>query len=185
MQYTETPIRDLWIIEPDRIEDHRGSFARTFCSDDFARRGLPHRFVQNSISLSKARHTLRGLHFQKPPHEEAKIVSCVRGAIWDVAVDLRHNSPTYLGWVSTVLSQENGAQFLIPEGFAHGFLSLTDNVAVTYMISTPYVPGSASGLRYDDPAIGIAWPAQPSVLSSRDLDWPPLEPGLVLQPDRT
>jgi dTDP-4-dehydrorhamnose 3,5-epimerase len=172
MHFTETPIRDLWIVEPERIEDHRGSFARTFCSDEFARRGLPHRFVQNSMSLSTRKHTLRGLHFQKHPHGETKIVSCVRGAIWDVAVDLRPGSPTYLAWVSTVLSQENGAQFLIPEGFAHGFLSLTDDVAVTYMISVPQAPGSAGGLRYDDPAIGIDWPAPPTVLSLRDANWP-------------
>ncbi|KQR76046.1 dTDP-4-dehydrorhamnose 3,5-epimerase [Rhizobium sp. Leaf341] len=185
MHFTETPIRDLWIVEPERIEDHRGSFARTFCVDDFARRGLPHRFVQHSVSLSTRKHTLRGLHFQAHPHQETKIVSCVRGAIWDVAVDLRPLSPTYLAWVSTVLSQENGAQFLIPEGFAHGFLSLTDDVAVTYMISTPYVAGSARGLRYDDPAIGIDWPAPPAVLSSRDLAWPLLEKAGLLQPDES
>ncbi|SES42019.1 dTDP-4-dehydrorhamnose 3,5-epimerase [Rhizobium sp. NFR03] len=175
MIFTETRITGLWIVQPEKIEDYRGSFARTFCAADFAARGLPHSFVQHSMSISTRKHTLRGLHFQKPPHGEVKLVSCVRGAIWDVAVDLRRRSPTYLAWVSTVLSQENGAQFLIPEGFAHGFLSLTEDVAVAYMISAPHVPDSAGGLRYDDPAIGIEWPALPSVLSSRDLDWPPLE----------
>ena len=188
MHFLETAIRDLWIIEPERIDDHRGSFARTFCSDEFASRGLPHRFVQNSISLSTRKHTLRGLHFQKHPHRETKIVSCVRGAIWDVAVDLRPTSSTYLSWVSKVLSHENGAQFLIPEGFAHGFLSLTDEVSVTYLISTPYVPGSSAGVRYDDPTIGIDWPATPVVLSSKDLEWPPLERPAVatmLQSDKT
>lgn len=183
MIFTETRIRDLWVIEPERIEDERGSFARTFCGDTFAERCLPHSFVQHSMSVSTARHTLRGLHFQTPPHAEVKLVSCVRGAIWDVAVDLRPGSPTYCDWVSAVLSQENGAQFLIPEGFAHGFLSLTENVAVAYMISTPHVAGHASGLRYDDAAISIEWPAPPSVISTRDLEWPPLDAaGQTLHP---
>lgn len=171
MRFTETRIRDLWLVEPERIEDSRGSFARTYCIREFTNLGLPHRFVQHSISLSHLKHTLRGLHFQKPPHQEVKLVSCVRGAIWDVAVDLRPESPSYLSWASTVLSQENGAQFLIPKGFAHGFQSLCNDAAVSYMISEPHAAGSASGLRYDDPEIGIIWPAAPAKISDRDLAW--------------
>jgi len=172
MNFNTTPIEGLWIVEPQRMEDLRGSFARTFCKREFADQGLSTDFSQHSLSQSKLKHTVRGLHFQKAPHEEVKLVSCVKGAIWDVAVDLRPESPTYLHWQGTILSAENGRQFYIPERFAHGFQSLTDDVAVSYLISAPYVASSASGIRYDDPAVGINWPADPSVMSPKDLDWP-------------
>ena len=167
-----TEMDGLWIIEPERAYDARGSFCRTFCRQKFEAFGLTTSFAQHSLSVSLLRHTLRGLHFQTAPHQEVKLVSCVRGAIWDVAVDLRPNSPTYLKWAGVTLSAENGRQFYIPEGFTHGFQSLADDVAVSYLISTPYVPSSSSGIRYDDPAIGVDWPAQPSVISDRDLAWP-------------
>jgi len=172
MRFIETKIDGLWVIEPEPVLDLRGSFARTFCKREFSDHGLATDFVQHSVSQSVLKHTLRGLHFQKPPHQEVKLVSCIRGAIWDVAVDLRRNSPTYLNWVATVLSADNGLQFYIPEGFAHGFQSLSDNVAVSYMISAPYAQGSASGIRYNEPAIGITWPARPAVISERDMNWP-------------
>ena len=172
MRFVKTKIEDLWLVEPERLLDLRGFFARTFCKEEFSSQGLATEFVQNSISVSKLKHTLRGLHFQKAPHQEIKLVSCVRGAIWDVAVDLRRSSPTYLQWVAAVLSAENGLQFYIPEGFAHGFQSLSEDAAVSYMISAPYAAGSAWGIRYDEPAIGISWPAKPSVISERDLSWP-------------
>lgn len=172
MRFIKTRIDGLWVIEPEPVLDRRGSFARTFCKREFAAHDLVTDFIQHSVSQSTLKHTLRGLHFQKPPHREVKLVSCIRGTIWDVAVDLRRDSPTYLHWVSTILSAENGLQFYIPEGFAHGFQSLSDNVAVSYMISAPYVEGSACGIRYDEPAIGISWPARPSVISERDLNWP-------------
>jgi dTDP-4-dehydrorhamnose 3,5-epimerase len=169
-----TEIEGLWIVEPERVYDARGSFCRTFCRQEFGTLGLSTNFAQHSLSVSLLRHTLRGLHFQTPPHQEVKLVSCVRGAIWDVAVDLRPKSPTYLKWAGVTLSADNGRQFYIPEGFAHGFQSLVDDVAVSYLISTPYVPSSSSGIRYDDPAIAVEWPAKPSVISDRDTDWPAL-----------
>ncbi|RWX80906.1 dTDP-4-dehydrorhamnose 3,5-epimerase [Neorhizobium lilium] len=172
MRFSETEIDQLWIIEPERFVDLRGSFARTFCKQEFYSQGLVTEFPQHSISMSTMKHTLRGLHFQKAPHQEAKVVSCVRGAIWDVVVDLRTESPTYLHWVAALLTAENGKQFYIPENCAHGFQSMTDDVAVSYLISAPYAPGSAHGMRYDDPAVGIEWPAIPSVISDRDLAWP-------------
>jgi dTDP-4-dehydrorhamnose 3,5-epimerase len=178
MRFRSTPIEGLFIIELERMTDHRGSFARTFCTDEFETHGLVAEFRQHSLSISIKKHTLRGLHYQQAPHREVKLVSCVRGAIWDVAVDLRETSPTYGQWASAILSAENGSQFYIPEGFAHGFQSLTDDVAVSYMISAPFEPGSARGLRYDDPALGITWPAKPSVIAAKDLAWPrlPLSP---------
>ncbi|TWF48092.1 dTDP-4-dehydrorhamnose 3,5-epimerase [Neorhizobium alkalisoli] len=172
MLFQYTKIDGLWIVDPERFHDARGSFGRTFCSEEFGALGLSTHFVQHSLSVSLLRHTLRGLHFQVPPHQEAKLVSCVRGVIWDVAVDLRPGSPTYLEWVGTTLSADNGRQFYIPEGFAHGFQSLVDDVAVSYVISAPYVPNSSSGIRYDDAAIGIDWPARPSVMSDKDMAWP-------------
>lgn len=171
MLFLQEKIADVWTIEPERFRDSRGSFARTFCRQEFAAHGLEGDFVQHSMSVSARRHTLRGLHFQKAPHGEVKLVSCIRGEIWDVAVDLRPQSPTYLQWVAATLSADNGRQFYIPKGFAHGFLSLTDNATVSYLISAPYVPESASGIRYDEPALGIKWPASPSVVSERDLAW--------------
>ena len=181
MRFNPTELDGLWIIEPQRINDQRGSFARTFCRHEFAEQGLHNDFCQSSISRSHLKHTLRGLHFQEAPHQEIKLVSCVSGAIWDVAVDLRPTSRTYLQWLSTILTAENGLQFYIPEGFAHGFLSLCDNVTVSYSISVPYAESSAKGIRYDDPAIGICWPSAPAVISERDLAWPSWKSSALLK----
>lgn len=172
MRFSMTEIDGLWIVDTERAEDLRGSFARTFCKAEFAAQGLTTEFSQHSMSISFFKHTLRGLHFQSPPDAEVKLVSCVRGAIFDVAVDLRPDSPTYLHWASAILSPENGKQFYIPEGFAHGFQSLADDTAVSYLISAPYVPQSAAGIRYDEPAIGISWPFRPTAISERDKNWP-------------
>jgi dTDP-4-dehydrorhamnose 3,5-epimerase len=175
MRFRETKINGLWIVETVPMADSRGSFARTFCKQEFGAHGLVSDFAQHSMSHSVSKHTLRGLHFQVAPNQEDKLVSCIRGAIWDVAVDLRPSSPTYLHWVGTVLSQQNGAQFYIPKGFAHGFQSLCDNAAVSYLISTPYEAASSRGLRFDDKAIGISWPAAPAVISEKDRNWPLLK----------
>lgn len=172
MRFRQEAIEDLWIIEPERIHDERGSFARTFCREEFGARGLCNAFAQHSVSISARKHTLRGLHFQTAPCEEVKLVTCIRGAIWDVAVDLRPWSSTYLQWVGTTLSADNGRQFYIPQGFAHGFQSLVEDVAVSYLISAPYAADHSCGIRFDDPAIGIRWPARPSVISARDLALP-------------
>ena len=171
MRFVRQNLEGLWLLTPDRIEDERGSFTRTFCRREFEDHGLETSFAQHSLSVSRLRHTIRGLHFQVAPDDEVKLVSCVRGEIFDVAVDLRPGSSTYLQWAGAILSETNGAQFYIPKGFAHGFQSLCADVAVSYMISAPYAAASARGLRYDDPALAIDWPAPPSVMSSRDREW--------------
>jgi dTDP-4-dehydrorhamnose 3,5-epimerase len=172
MLFTKTDLDGVWLIEARPATDERGSFARTFCTDEMERHALETRFVQHSLSRSTRKHTLRGLHFQHAPHREVKLVSCLKGAIWDVAVDLRPQSPAFGRWTAAELTAENMRQLYIPEGFAHGFLSLTDDVAVGYLISARYDPATAAGIRYDDPAIAIEWPATPAVMSEKDRNWP-------------
>lgn len=171
MKFIETPLQGLWIVEPVPVRDERGAFMRTFCIDEFGEHGLETRFVQHSHSLNLKKHTLRGLHFQNPPHSEVKLVSCIRGSIWDVAVDIRPGSPTRNEWFAVELTAENQRQLYIPKGFAHGFQTLEDDTLVSYLISEFHAPDAASGMRYDEPAIGIEWPAPPSVISDRDLNW--------------
>ncbi|MEF2551239.1 dTDP-4-dehydrorhamnose 3,5-epimerase [Aurantimonas sp. A2-1-M11] len=175
MQFTETVLDGAFIIEPVPVIDERGSFARTFCVETFEQRGLETRFVQHSRSHSIRKGTLRGLHFQADPHAEVKLVSCSAGAVWDVIVDMRPASPTYLRWLSVVLTPANQRQILIPKGFAHGFQTLTDDAVVQYQISEFYAPNAARGLRYDEPALGIIWPVPLTVISARDFAWPLLE----------
>lgn len=172
MLFTKTDLDGVWLIEARPAADERGSFARTFCTDEMERHALQTRFVQHSLSCSTRKHTLRGLHFQHAPHREVKLVSCLKGAIWDVAVDIRPQSPAFGRWTAAELTAENMRQLYIPEGFAHGFLSLTDDVAVGYLISARYDPATAAGIRYDDPAIAIEWPATPAVMSEKDRNWP-------------
>jgi dTDP-4-dehydrorhamnose 3,5-epimerase len=172
MRFNQTKILGAWIVEPTPLFDSRGSFSRTFCKDEFSANGLASSFPQHSISHSHLKHTVRGLHFQTSPHPEDKLVSCVRGAIWDVAVDLRLGSPTFLQWTGTVLSAQNGASFYIPKGFAHGFQTLCDDVMVSYLISARYSSAHAHGLRYNDEALGISWPTEPSAISEKDANWP-------------
>lgn len=174
MRFTRTSIADVWVIEPEFVTDERGHFARLFDRDLFRQRGLISHLVQCSTSFNRRARTLRGLHFQHRPHEEAKLVRCTLGRIWDVAVDLRPSSPTYRRWFGTVLSSENALTLYVPRGCAHGFLTLEDNSEVHYQIDTPYVPGAAGGVRWDDPAIGIDWPAAPVILSDRDASFPDL-----------
>jgi dTDP-4-dehydrorhamnose 3,5-epimerase len=167
------------VVEPDRIEDERGFFARTFSSEEFAARGLDARVDQCSTSFNARAGTLRGLHYQEAPHGEAKLVRCTRGAIYDVALDLRPDSPSYLRWAGVELSADNGRALFIPEGCAHGFQSLLDTTEVLYQISTPYVPGAARGVRWDDPAFGIKWPPAPPggrTMSARDAEYPDFTP---------
>lgn len=181
MLFIRTDLDDVWLIEASPIFDERGSFARTFSVDDMEERGLEHSFVQHSLSRSTAKHTLRGLHFQHAPHQEVKLVSCLKGAIWDVAVDLRPQSQTYCRWIAAELSADNMRQLYIPKGFAHGFLSLTEDAVVGYLISTRYNPAASAGMRYDDPALAIDWPAKPVVISEKDRNWPLLA-DIALQP---
>lgn len=173
MIFSETKIPGAFVIRAERLEDERGFFARTFCEREFAERGIESRVVQRSISSNVRRGTLRGLHFQAPPHPENKLVSCGRGAIYDVIVDLRRDSPGYRQWFAVTLTADSLDALFVPAGCAHGFLTLADESVVRYDISEFYEPGAARGLRFDDPAFGIEWPMQPVVISARDLAFPP------------
>jgi dTDP-4-dehydrorhamnose 3,5-epimerase len=174
MRFLETKLDGAWLIEPEPISDARGYFARTFCMRDFEERGLENRFVQHSRSFSTKKGTLRGLHFQTPPHTEVKLVSCIAGAIFDVIVDLRPGSPTHLNWQGFELSADNKRQLYVPAGFAHGFQTLTEDAELNYLISAFYEPGASTGISYNDPAIGVDWPLPVSVISDRDKSWQPL-----------
>jgi dTDP-4-dehydrorhamnose 3,5-epimerase len=175
MRFQETELRDAWLIESEPVWDERGFFTRVFCSREFREHGLQTVFEQHSISYSRVRGTLRGLHFQKDTHAEVKIVSCLKGAIWDVIVDLRPGSPTFRRWRAFELTEKNQRQLYISAGFAHGFQSLVDDVEVHYLISAFFVPGAAAGVRFDDPAFGIAWPLPPTAMSGKDRSWPYLD----------
>ncbi|GLU28173.1 MULTISPECIES: dTDP-4-dehydrorhamnose 3,5-epimerase [Brucella/Ochrobactrum group] len=174
MRFTSLNIDGAWSIEPERLTDERGWFARVYCESAFEERGMETRYPQHSLSFSREKGTLRGLHYQNEPHSETKLVTCLQGVIWDVLVDLRTDSPTYRHWTGLELSAENGVELYIPKGCAHGFQTLTDGVLLRYMISTPYAPDFATGVRYDDPTLGIPWPDMPSVLSEKDKNWPHL-----------
>lgn len=175
MRFEKTELAEVVVVEPTPLPDERGFFARTFCEREFAEAGLEHRFVQHSQSCSLRKGTLRGMHFQDEPDREVKLVSCIRGAIYDVAVDMRPHSSTYGRWLSVELTDANRRQLYIPEGFAHGFMTLCDDVVVSYLISAFYAPALARGVRYDDPTIGIKWPGPVTAVSERDLSWPYLE----------
>lgn len=172
MRFIPTPLAGVWTVELEPVGDARGSFARSFCAREFAEHGLVTEFPQHSRSLNKAKGTLRGLHLQRPPHGETKLVSCIRGAIYDVCVDLRPDSPTYRHWHGVELSETNGAQFYLPKGCAHGFQTLTDNAEVNYLISAFYEPPAGAGWRYDDPAFSVTWPLPVASISEKDLAWP-------------
>jgi dTDP-4-dehydrorhamnose 3,5-epimerase len=176
VRFTETKVAGAFLIEPEPIGDERGLFARTFCREEFEAHGLNPVVAQCNLSFNHCRGTLRGLHYQAAPHQEAKLVRCTRGAIWDVAVDLRPGSPTYRAWFGAELSDGNRASLYIPQGCAHGFLSLTDAAEVAYQMSAPYAPGAARGVRWDDPAFGIEWPGEVLVINQRDASYPDVEP---------
>jgi len=159
MRFVETPLPGTWVIELELLADERGWFARTFDSAEFEARGLNALVVQCNASFNAHRDTLRGMHYQADPHGESKLVRCVRGEIFDVAVDLRPESPTFCDWHGVRLSAESGRGFYIPAGLAHGFQTLTDDSEVVYQMGQPYVPEAARGVRWDDPAFGIQWPA--------------------------
>ena len=176
MRFLETAIPGAFLIRPQRLEDDRGFFARTFCMRELTEQGIDARVVQRSISSNPRRGTLRGMHFQAPPHAENKFVSCPRGAIHDVILDLRPDSPRYRRWQAFTLDERTLDILFVPAGCAHGFLTLEDQTVVHYEISEPYVPEAAIGVRYDDPAFGIVWPLPPTVVSPRDLTFPPFDP---------
>ena len=172
MIFTETELAGAYAIDLHRIEDERGFFARSFCPEEFAARGLPGRMPQSSVSYNRRRGTLRGLHFQAAPHAEEKLVRCTAGAIFDVIVDLRESSPTRHCWVGFELTAENRRALFVPKDFAHGFITLADRSEVLYMMSVPYAPGFERGVRWNDPAFGIEWPLEPSHIAARDAAYP-------------
>jgi dTDP-4-dehydrorhamnose 3,5-epimerase len=173
--FNETALAGAFILDLERIEDERGFFARSFCAAELATRGLNAAVSQCSVSFNSRRGTLRGLHYQAAPHGEDKVVRCTAGAIFDVIVDIRAESATYLRWFGLELTAGNRRALYIPQGFAHGFITLTDDTEVLYMISVPYAAGFGRGLRWNDPAIGIRWPGEPKVLSERDAGYPLLD----------
>ncbi len=175
MKFTPLPLKEAFLIEIEPQRDERGFFARSFCVKELAKAGLPNSFVQSSYSFNAKKNTLRGMHYQINPHEEEKIVGCLRGSIFDVIVDFRPDSPTYLKWHGEILSQDNYKMLFVPKGFAHGFQTLSDDTLVTYSISQFFEPNSARGLKYDDPKIGIKWPqAETRNISERDRNYPHL-----------
>lgn len=173
MIFTATHLTGAYVIDLDPIVDERGFFARSFCADEFERHGLATAMTQCSVSFNAARGTLRGLHFQAAPRDEEKLVRCTAGRIFDVVVDIRPASPTFRQWYGAELSAENHRAMYVPKGFAHGFVTLTGDTEVLYMISVPYAPGFAGGYRWNDPAFAIRWPIEPVVISSRDAAYPP------------
>jgi dTDP-4-dehydrorhamnose 3,5-epimerase len=175
MMFKETILPGAYVIEPDKIRDDRGYFARIWCKREFQHHGLRSDLAQSNSGFSHRRGTLRGLHFQKAPHAEVKIVRCTRGAMFDVIVDLRSESPTYKRWFGVELTDENGRIIYVPEGFAQGYITLTDNTEMNYHTSQFYDAEAASGVRYDDVVLGIHWPLTPTTISEQDRNWPPLE----------
>lgn len=175
MKFTETSLAGAYVIEIAPHEDERGFFARTACSTTFAEHGLNGAFVQQSVSFNAHKGTLRGLHFQVAPYEEDKLVRVTQGSIFDVIVDIRPDSASFGQWFGVELSAQNHKQLYIPKGFAHGFQTLEDSCEVLYAMTVPYQPGSSRGFRWNDPAVGIAWPmAVPTVIGASDRDLPTL-----------
>ena len=172
MRLTETKVAGAFLIEPEPVADERGFFARAWDRAELEARGLDAGLAQCSISFSHRRGTLRGLHYQAAPHQEVKLIRCTQGAIWDVALDLRPDSPTYGAWFGTELSAANRSMLYIPRGCAHGQLTLTDSTEVFYQISAPYAPEAARGVRFDDPAFGIEWPIEVEIINDRDRNYP-------------
>ncbi|MCB0213950.1 MAG: dTDP-4-dehydrorhamnose 3,5-epimerase [Anaerolineae bacterium] len=172
MIFHETKLENAYIIDIQKHQDQRGFFARAWCQNEFEAHGLVPRLVQTNISYNKVKGTLRGMHYQMAPHAETKLVRCTRGAIFDVIIDLRPDTATYKQWLGVELTAANYRMLYVPEGFAHGFITLEDNVEVTYQVSQFYTPEAESGVRYNDPAFGIEWPVAVAVISDKDKSWP-------------
>jgi dTDP-4-dehydrorhamnose 3,5-epimerase len=170
--FKETPLKNAYVIELQRLEDERGFFARAWCQQEFEAHGLNPRLVQCNISFNHKKGTLRGMHYQAAPFEEAKLVRCTSGALYDVIIDLRPESPTYKQHFGVSLTPEARNMLYIPEGFAHGFLTLADSTEVFYQMSEFYAPDHARGVRWDDPAFNIEWPGPVQVISERDANYP-------------
>jgi dTDP-4-dehydrorhamnose 3,5-epimerase len=176
MKFRETPLKGAYVIELEQKTDERGYFARSWCARELEEHGLETRLAQCNISHNHLRGTLRGMHYQLPPHAETKFVRCTRGALYDVIIDLRPDSPTFLGWYGETLTPENGHMMYIPRGFAHGFLTLSPDTDIFYHMSEFYAPGAGRAVRWNDPMFAIDWPDDVRVISERDRDLPNSSP---------
>jgi dTDP-4-dehydrorhamnose 3,5-epimerase len=172
MRFTPTPLADACVVDPEKIEDERGYFARTWCQREFEEHALDARVVQCSTSFNALKGTLRGLHYQVAPHAETKLVRCTRGAIFDVIVDLRPSSATFLQWFGAELTASNGRMLYIPRGFAHGFQTLANDSEIFYQMTEFYEPSAGRGVRWNDPLVGVRWPLQVTVISEKDRLYP-------------
>jgi dTDP-4-dehydrorhamnose 3,5-epimerase len=174
MRITETKLKGSYIIEPERFHDERGFFARVYSERDFAALGVSTHFIECNLSFNRKKGSLRGMHYQAAPHGQAKLVRCTRGAIFDVAIDLRPESPTFKQWVGMELTDENRLLFFLPKDFAHGYLTLEDDTEVSYQVTSEYVPESSRGFRWNDPTFGVQWPdVGELVINARDRTYPP------------
>jgi dTDP-4-dehydrorhamnose 3,5-epimerase len=176
MKFISQKIAGVYCIKPEPFVDNRGLFRRHFCQREFAQHGLPVDVRQSNISENTLRHTLRGFHFQKPPHLEAKLLSVIRGSLHDIVVDLRPDSPTYLRWIAVQLSEENRLSLYVPPGCANAWLTLADSTWILYFHSEFYTPGSEGGIRYNDPLFQFQWPVPPAVISPKDAGYPAFVP---------
>jgi dTDP-4-dehydrorhamnose 3,5-epimerase len=176
MIFQSTDVEGVVLVTEERFKDERGFFARTWGQDEFEANGLNPHMVQRNLSYNRKTGTLRGMHYQLPPHAEVKLVSCLVGAIYDVAIDLRRDSPTFGKWAGAELRPESGAMLYIPEGCAHGFLTLEPDTVVEYLISAFYAPEAACGVRWNDPVFGVLWPAEPTLMAERDRTYPDFKP---------
>ncbi len=173
MEFEKTALPGAYVIHPERIEDNRGFFARTWCRNEFKEHGLTTDFVQCNISYNKSRGTLRGMHYQKKPYEETKLVRCTTGAILDVIIDIRFDSPTYKEWIGVELTAQNRKMLYVPEGFAHGYITLVDDSEVFYQVSEFYTPGAENGILWNDQQFNISWPSfETLTISEKDANWP-------------
>lgn len=182
MIFHEAPLEGAYTIELDAYSDERGHFARSWCREEFARQGLSFELVQGNVSVNPVRGTLRGLHYQIAPHQEVKLMRCVRGAIYDVIVDVRPRSATFGKWFGVELTPASFRMLYVPTGFAHGFQTLADDTEVNYLVSAPYVPDAGRGLRYDDPELAIAWPLPVTRISKQDRSWPQIKAAKESEP---
>jgi len=175
MLFTETKLKGAYIIDVKRLEDERGFFGRSYCKQEMEEYGLNTNMVQANVSYNKKKATLRGMHMQAAPYAETKLVRCTRGAIYDVIIDMREDSETYKQWIGVELTADNYRMLFVPEGFAHGFITLEDNTDVTYNVTQYYTPGSERGIRWNDPAFNIVWPIAPEIISEKDRAVPDFE----------
>jgi len=179
MIFTPTPLDGAYLIEPERLSDERGFFARVYCEDEFREAGISFEIVQANVSMNTHKGTVRGMHYQAAPHQEAKCVRCVKGAMYDVIIDLRPESPTFTKWTGVELTEENRQTLFVPEGFAHGFQTLHDNTEVFYLMSAPYEDASGRGVRHNDPKFNINWPIEVRMISEKDNSWPTFDQEII------